>query len=74
MIESMAADFLTAVYEPPPESTLNVPALNANLGSMSLGLGGPAGTGAYRTSSKSSGLQADCREWYSRPPVSATNL
>ena len=59
MIESAAANFPAAVYEPPPESASNAPALNVNLGGVSLSLGGPAGTGVYRTSGESSGLQAD---------------
>jgi hypothetical protein len=59
MIESAAASFPASVYEPPPESASNAPSLNVNLGGMNLSLGGPAGTGVYRTSGESSGLQAD---------------
>jgi len=59
MIESAASNFPAAVYEPPPESASNAPALNVNLGGVSLSLGGPAGTGVYRTSGESSGLQTD---------------
>ena len=59
MIDLAAASFPTAVYEPPPESDTNAPALNVNLGGVSLSLGGPAGTGVYRTSGESSGIQAE---------------
>jgi hypothetical protein len=59
MIESAASNFPAAVYEPPPESASNAPALNVNLGGVSLSLGGPAGTGVYRTSGESSGIQTD---------------
>jgi vacuolar protein sorting-associated protein 45 len=59
MIESAAASFPASVYEPPPESASNAPSLNVNLGGVNLSLGGPAGTGVYRTSGESSGLQAD---------------
>ncbi|KAI0004570.1 Sec1-like protein [Russula compacta] len=59
MIDFAAANFPAAVYEPPPESASTAPALNVNLGGVSLSLGGPAGTGVYRTSGESSGLQAD---------------
>jgi len=59
MIESAAANFPAVVYEPPPESASNAPSLNVNLGGVNLSLGGPAGTGVYRTSGESSGLQAD---------------
>jgi hypothetical protein len=59
MIDLAAASFPAAVYEPPPESASSVPALNMNLGGVSLSLGGPAGTGVYRTSGETSGLQAE---------------
>jgi len=59
MIESAASSFPASVYEPPPESATSAPALNVNLGGVSLTLGGPAGTGVYRTSGEASGLQAD---------------
>jgi len=59
MVDLAAANFPAAVYEPPPESASNAPALNVNLGGVSLSLGGPVGTGVYRTSGESSGLQAD---------------
>ncbi|KAF8501044.1 Sec1 family-domain-containing protein [Russula emetica] len=59
MIDLAASNFPAEVYEPPPESASNAPALNVNLGGVSLSLGGPAGAGVYRTSGESSGLQAD---------------
>jgi hypothetical protein len=59
MIDLAAAKFPAEVYEPPPESDTNAPALNVNLGGVSLSLGGAAGTGVYRTSGESSGIQAD---------------
>ncbi|KAH9980329.1 Sec1-like protein [Lactifluus volemus] len=59
MMDLAAASFPASVYEPPPESASSAPALNVNLGNVSLSLGGPAGTGVYRTSGETSGLQAD---------------
>jgi vacuolar protein sorting-associated protein 45 len=59
MVDLAASNFPAEVYEPPPESASNAPALNVNLGGVSLSLGGPAGPGVYRTSGESSGLQAD---------------
>ena len=59
MIDFAAASFPPVVYEPPPESASNAPALNVNLGGVSLSVGGPAGTGVYRGSGESSGLQTD---------------
>ena len=59
MIDFAAASFPAAVYEPPPESASTAPALNVNLGGVSLSLGGAAGTGVYRTGGESSGLQTD---------------
>ena len=58
MIDLAASNFPAEVYEPPPESASNAPALNVNLGGVSLSLGGPA-AGVYRTNGESSGLQAD---------------
>ncbi len=60
MIKSAAESFPASVYEPPPESASNAPALNLNLpGGVNVSLGGPAGTGVYRTSGEGVGLQAD---------------
>ncbi|TFY83867.1 hypothetical protein EWM64_g143 [Hericium alpestre] len=59
MISSAAAGFPPSVYEPPPESASNGPALNLNLGGVNVSLGGPAGTGMYRTSGEQTGIQAD---------------
>jgi vacuolar protein sorting-associated protein 45 len=59
MIRSAAASFPSSVYEPPPESASNAPALNLNLGGVNVSLGGPAGTGVYRTSGDAVGVQAD---------------
>lgn len=59
MISSAAAQFPPAVYEPPPESASNAPALNLNLGGMNVSLGGAAGTGVYRTNGENTGIQAD---------------
>ena len=36
-----------------------MPALNLNLGGVNVSLGGPAGTGVYRTSGEGVSLQAD---------------
>lgn len=60
MINSAAANFPASVYEPPPESASNAPALNLNLGGVNVSLGGPAGSGVYRTSGESTpSIQAD---------------
>jgi vacuolar protein sorting-associated protein 45 len=49
MIRSAARSFPASVYDPPPESNWGAPALNLNLGSVNVSLGG-AGTGVYRKS------------------------
>lgn len=59
MIRSAATNFPASVYEPPPESSANAPALNLNLGGVNVSLGGPGGTGVYRSSGETVGLQAD---------------
>ncbi|EPS97074.1 hypothetical protein FOMPIDRAFT_1129308 [Fomitopsis schrenkii] len=59
MIRSAAANFPASVYEPPPGSSSTMPALNLNLGGVNVSLGGPAGTGVYRTSGEGVSLQAD---------------
>ncbi|VDC00704.1 unnamed protein product [Peniophora sp. CBMAI 1063] len=58
MIRGAAAGFPPSVYEPPPESASNAPALNLNLGGVNVSLGGPAGPGVYRTTAENS-IQAD---------------
>ena len=59
MIRLAAASFPASVYDPPPESTGNTPSLNLNLGGVNVSLGGPGGTGVYRTSGDAVGVQAD---------------
>lgn len=59
MLRHAAQSFPATVYEPPPESASNLPALNLNLGGVNVSLGGPGGSGVYRTSNESVGLQAD---------------
>jgi hypothetical protein len=59
MLRSAATSFPTSVYEPPPESASTAPALNLNLGGVNVSLGGPAGTGMYRTSGEDFGVQTD---------------
>ncbi|RXW22499.1 hypothetical protein EST38_g3391 [Candolleomyces aberdarensis] len=59
MIRSAAVNFPATVYDPPPESSSNAPALNLNLGGVNVSLGGPAGTGVYRTSNEGINVQAD---------------
>lgn len=59
MIRSAAATFPPSVYEPPPESASNAPALNLNLGGVNVSLGGPGGTGVFRSSGDTVGVQAD---------------
>ena len=49
MIRSAAASFPASVYEPPPDTAWTAPALNLNLGSVNVSLGG-SGTGVYRKS------------------------
>lgn len=59
MVRSAATSFPVSVYEPPPESASTAPALNLQLGGVNVSLGGPAGTGVYRTSGDEFGVQAD---------------
>lgn len=59
MLRHAATSFPPAVFEPPPESASNAPALNLNLGGVNVSLGGPAGSGVYRTSGEGVGVQAD---------------
>ncbi|EFI27209.1 vacuolar protein sorting-associated protein 45 [Coprinopsis cinerea okayama7 len=59
MVRSAAENFPTSVYDPPPESSSNAPVLNLNLGGVNVSLGGPAGSGVYRTSSDGVNVQAD---------------
>jgi hypothetical protein len=59
MLRLAATNFPVAVYDPPPESATNAPILNLNLGGVNVSLGGPAGTGVYRTSNEGVGVQAD---------------
>ena len=59
MVRSAATNFPASVYEPPPDSSSAMPALNLNLGGVNVSLGGPAGTGVYRTSGEGVSLQAD---------------
>ncbi|KAH9936618.1 Sec1-like protein [Fomitopsis serialis] len=59
MIRSAAVNFPSSVYEPPPGSSSTMPSLNLNLGGVNVSLGGPAGTGVYRTSGEGVSLQAD---------------
>jgi hypothetical protein len=53
--------FPASVYEPPPEAPAlgNSLNLNLNLGGVNVQLGGPAGTGVYRTSGEGMSVQAD---------------
>ncbi|KAL1686281.1 Sec1-like protein [Schizophyllum commune] len=59
MVRAAAQNFPASVYEPPPESASNAPVLNLNLGGVNVSLGGPGGTGVYRTSGEHVGVQAD---------------
>ncbi|KAI5983489.1 Sec1-like protein [Pisolithus albus] len=59
MIRAAAKKFPPSVYEPPPESASNAPSLNLNLGGVNVTLGGPAGTGLYRTSPDNVGMQTE---------------
>ncbi|TRM64040.1 Sec1-like protein [Schizophyllum amplum] len=59
MVRAAAQSFPASVYEPPPESASNAPALNLNLGGVNVSLGGSAGTGVYRTSGENMGVQAE---------------
>ncbi|KAF8631676.1 hypothetical protein AX15_002262 [Amanita polypyramis BW_CC] len=59
MLKSAAASFPLSVYDPPLESAPSAPSLSLNLGGVNVSLGGPAGSGVYRTSDDSVGMQAD---------------
>lgn len=58
MIRAAANSFPSSVYEPPPESGSNMPALNISLGSVNVSLGGTT-PGVFRTSGENVGVQAD---------------
>lgn len=60
MIRTAAASFPASVFDPPPEGANTMPSLNLNLGGVNVSLGGPAGTGVYRSAEGSGvNLQAD---------------
>lgn len=59
MLRASANSFPSSIYEPPPEAAGSAPALNINLGGVNVSLGGPTGSGVYRTNSDVVGLQAD---------------
>lgn len=59
MLRSAAANFSPSVYDPPPESASTAPILNLNLGGVNVSLGGPAGTGLYRTNGEGVSVQTD---------------
>jgi vacuolar protein sorting-associated protein 45 len=59
MLKAAAASFPSSVYDPPPESVSTIPSLNLNLGGVNVSLGGPTGSGVYRTSNDAVGVQAD---------------
>jgi vacuolar protein sorting-associated protein 45 len=61
MLSTSATQFPASVYEPPAETAAGtaMPSLNLNLGGVNVSLGGPAGTGVYRTSGEAIGVQAD---------------
>jgi vacuolar protein sorting-associated protein 45 len=59
MLRSAAANFSPSVYDPPPESASTAPILNLNLGGVNVSLGGPAGTGVYRTNGEGVNVQTD---------------
>ncbi|KAF8158372.1 Sec1 family-domain-containing protein [Crassisporium funariophilum] len=59
MLRSAAENFPASVYDPPPESATNAPILNLNLGGVNVSLGGPAGSGVYRSAGEGVGVQAD---------------
>ncbi|KIY68314.1 Sec1-like protein [Cylindrobasidium torrendii FP15055 ss-10] len=59
MLREAASSFPATVYEPPPENASSLPSINLNLGGMNVSLGGPAGTGVYRTSGDNLGIQTD---------------
>ena len=58
MVRAAATNFPASVYEPPPGSSSNMPALNLNLGGVNVSLGGPA-PGVYRTSGEGVSLQTE---------------
>ncbi|GBE83113.1 Vacuolar protein sorting-associated protein [Sparassis crispa] len=59
MVRSAAASFPASVYEPPPGSSSTMPSLNLNLGGVNVSLGGPSGSGVYRTSSEGVSVQTE---------------
>jgi vacuolar protein sorting-associated protein 45 len=59
MVKSAATNFPSSVFEPPPESASTAPSLNLNLGGVNVSLGGPGGTGVFRSSNDGISVQAD---------------
>ncbi|CCM04124.1 uncharacterized protein FIBRA_06285 [Fibroporia radiculosa] len=59
MIRSASANFPASVYDPPPGASSTMPSLNLNLGGVNVSLGGPGGTGVYRTSGEGVSVQAE---------------
>jgi hypothetical protein len=61
MIRTAANNFPASISDAPVTESVSgaAPALNLNLGGVSVSLGGPSGTGVYRTSGEGVGVQAD---------------
>ena len=59
MISSAASTFPSSIYSPPPDTAPSAPALNLQLGSLNVNLGGPT-PGVYRTTGEGgAAVQAD---------------
>ena len=59
MISSAASSFPSSIYSPPPDTAPSAPALNLQLGSLNVNLGGPT-PGVYRTTGEGgAAVQAD---------------
>jgi len=58
MIASAAANLPPSVYQPPPETASNIPALNLQLGNINVNLGGST-PGVYRTDGSGASVQTE---------------
>ena len=60
MVRHAAKQFPSTVFEQPSEGAGTSRSINMSLGSVNVSLGGPAGTGVYRTTTKNGpGIQTE---------------
>lgn len=59
MLGASASGFPPSIFSPPSDVGSAGPGINLQVGSISLNVGGSAGTGLYRTSGEGTSLQPD---------------